>query len=146
MHYSMIFKVVFTRKKRSYVLMHNNSVRFVTGCVFGPLHQRVSDYYHFHWINASIWYPIQAHARAVETARSVSNITVSFFKTLDMHASKLTQIVEEAQTVNDQKLSELEEKFEVVPVLYSTVWIMIKGFLSVVLSTLLKKINVGVCC
>jgi hypothetical protein len=63
-----------------------------------------------------------------------------------MHASKLTQIVEEAQTVNDQKLSELEEKFEVVPVLYSTVWIMIKGFLSVVLSTLLKKINVGVCC
>jgi kinesin family protein 11 len=38
-----------------------------------------------------------------------------------MHASKLTQIVEEAQTVNDQKLSELEEKFQVVPVLYSTV-------------------------
>ncbi|KAE8038952.1 hypothetical protein FH972_011412 [Carpinus fangiana] len=54
----------------------------------------------------------EAHARAVETARSVSNITVNFFKTLDIHASKLTQIVEEAQTVNDHKLSELEEKFE----------------------------------
>lgn len=47
-------------------------------------------------------------------ARSVSKVTVDFFKTLDMHASSLTQIVEEAQTVNDQKLSELEEKFEVI--------------------------------
>lgn len=55
----------------------------------------------------------QAHFRAVETARSVSRVTVDFFKTLDMHASKLTQIVEEAQTVNDQKLSEFEKKFEV---------------------------------
>ncbi|EEF29570.1 kinesin-like protein KIN-5D [Ricinus communis] len=54
----------------------------------------------------------EAHSRAVESARSVSKITVNFFKTLDMHASKLTQIVEEAQTVNDQKLSELEKKFE----------------------------------
>lgn len=61
---------------------------------------------------------IQAHARAVETARSVSKITVSFFETLDAHASKLSHIVEEAQTVNDQKLSELEKKFEVVAVLY----------------------------
>lgn len=31
-----------------------------------------------------------------------------------MHASNLTQIVEEAQMVNDHKLSELEKKFEVV--------------------------------
>lgn len=54
----------------------------------------------------------EAHFRAVETARSVSRVTVDFFKTLDMHASKLTQIVEEAQTVNDQKLSEFEKKFE----------------------------------
>ncbi|GMY10722.1 kinesin-like protein KIN-5D [Fagus crenata] len=54
----------------------------------------------------------EAHARAVETARSVSKITVNFFKTLDMHASNLNQIVEEAQTVNDQKLSALEKKFE----------------------------------
>jgi hypothetical protein len=35
-----------------------------------------------------------------------------------MHASNLNQIVEEAQTVNDQKLSELEKKFEVVAVFY----------------------------
>lgn len=54
----------------------------------------------------------EAHSRAVETTRSISKITVNFFKTLDGHASKLTEIVEEAQTVNDQKLSELEKKFE----------------------------------
>ncbi|KAF2300458.1 hypothetical protein GH714_013535 [Hevea brasiliensis] len=54
----------------------------------------------------------EAHSRAVQTARSVSKLTLNFFKTLDMHASNLTQIVEEAQTVNDQKLSELEKKFE----------------------------------
>lgn len=61
----------------------------------------------------------QAHTRAVETARSVSKITVNFFETLDMHATKLNQIVEDAQTVNDQKLSELTKKFEVVNVPYS---------------------------
>ncbi|KAK0606176.1 hypothetical protein LWI29_034875 [Acer saccharum] len=54
----------------------------------------------------------QAHSRAVENVRSVSKITVNFFKTLDSHASNLGQIVEEAQTVNDQKLSEFEKKFE----------------------------------
>lgn len=52
----------------------------------------------------------------METTRSISKITVNFFKTLDGHASKLTEIVEEAQTGNDQKLSELEKKFEVVAV------------------------------
>ncbi|WCJ41148.1 P-loop containing nucleoside triphosphate hydrolases superfamily protein [Euphorbia peplus] len=54
----------------------------------------------------------EAHSRAVDTARSVSKITVNFFKSLDMHASNLTEIVQEAQTVNDEKLSELEKKFE----------------------------------
>ncbi|GFZ17960.1 P-loop containing nucleoside triphosphate hydrolases superfamily protein [Actinidia rufa] len=54
----------------------------------------------------------EAHSRAVATTRSISQITVNFFKTLDMHASKLSEIVEEAQTFNDQKLSELEKKFE----------------------------------
>lgn len=61
-------------------------------------------------------YDIQAHSRAVETTRSISQITVNFFKTLDGHASMLGQIVEEAQTCNDQKLSELEKKFEVTKV------------------------------
>lgn len=56
---------------------------------------------------------MQAHVRAVETARSISKITVDFFSTLDMHASNVTQIVDEAKCVNDQKLSELEKKFEV---------------------------------
>ncbi|XP_010253418.1 PREDICTED: kinesin-like protein KIN-5D isoform X2 [Nelumbo nucifera] len=54
----------------------------------------------------------EGHSRTVETTRSISKITVNFFKTLDMHASKLTQIVEEAQTIHDQKLCELEKKFE----------------------------------
>jgi kinesin family protein 11 len=56
---------------------------------------------------------MQAHVRAVETTRAVSKITMNFFETIDRHASSLTQIVEETQVVNDQKLSELEKKFEV---------------------------------
>lgn len=62
-------------------------------------------------------YYLQAHSRAVDTARSVSKVTVEFFKTLDTHATKLTGIVEEAQTVNHKKLSEFENKFEVILVL-----------------------------
>ncbi|XP_010259969.1 PREDICTED: kinesin-like protein KIN-5D [Nelumbo nucifera] len=54
----------------------------------------------------------EGHFRTVEATRSISKITVNFFKTLDMHASKLTQIVEEAQTVDNKKLCELEKKFE----------------------------------
>ncbi|XP_047969610.1 kinesin-like protein KIN-5D [Salvia hispanica] len=54
----------------------------------------------------------EAHSRAVETTRSISQITVNFFRTLDGHASMLGQIFKEAQTNNDQKLSELEKKFE----------------------------------
>lgn len=57
---------------------------------------------------------MQAHNRAVETSRSISNITTNFFATLDMHATKLTQIIEEGQTANEQKLSDLERKFEVM--------------------------------
>ncbi|XP_052185435.1 kinesin-like protein KIN-5D [Diospyros lotus] len=54
----------------------------------------------------------EAHHRAVETTRSMSQITVNFFKTLDMHTTKLSNIVADAQAVNNQKLSELEQKFE----------------------------------
>lgn len=61
---------------------------------------------------------MQAHSRAMETTQSISEITVAFFNTLDTHASNLGQIVEEAQTDNDQKLSELEKKFEVVKLFY----------------------------
>ncbi|CAK9170199.1 unnamed protein product [Ilex paraguariensis] len=53
-----------------------------------------------------------AHSRAVASTRLISQITIKFFKTLDMHVSNLSQIVEAAQTVNDHKLSELEKKFE----------------------------------
>ncbi|CAF2074717.1 hypothetical protein Bca4012_089304 [Brassica carinata] len=54
----------------------------------------------------------KAHSQAVDSARSVSKVTVEFFKTLDTHATKLTGIVEEAQAVNHRKLSEFENKFE----------------------------------
>ncbi|KAL8496794.1 hypothetical protein ACS0TY_020464 [Phlomoides rotata] len=54
----------------------------------------------------------EADSRAIETTRSISRITVNFFKNLDGHTSKIGQIVEEAQTIDDQKLSELEKKFE----------------------------------
>lgn len=59
---------------------------------------------------------MQAHARAVENTRAVSKITVNFFETLHMHASNLIQIVEESQCTNDQKLDELQKKFEVTEV------------------------------
>lgn len=54
----------------------------------------------------------EGYSRAVETTRSISRITVNFFQTLDVHASKLSQIVEESQTANDQKLCDLEQKYE----------------------------------
>ncbi|KAK9123696.1 hypothetical protein Sjap_013298 [Stephania japonica] len=54
----------------------------------------------------------EGHSRAVETTRCISKITVNFFKTVDVHASKLSEIVEEAQNVHDKKLSDLEKKYE----------------------------------
>ncbi|KAK9157985.1 hypothetical protein Scep_004559 [Stephania cephalantha] len=54
----------------------------------------------------------KGHFRAVETARSISKITVNFFKTVDVHAFKLSEIVEEAQSVHDKKLTDLEKKYE----------------------------------
>ncbi|XP_072974724.1 kinesin-like protein KIN-5A [Typha angustifolia] len=50
--------------------------------------------------------------RAVETTRSISTVTMNFFLTSDSHASKLSKILEESQTVHDQQLSQLEKKFE----------------------------------
>lgn len=57
----------------------------------------------------------------MDTARSISKVTLNFFNTLDAHASKLTCIVEESQTVNEQKLSDLERKFEVILFVFLTV-------------------------
>ncbi|RWR95516.1 kinesin-like protein KIN-5D [Cinnamomum micranthum f. kanehirae] len=54
----------------------------------------------------------EGHFRAVETTRSISKITVNFFTTLDTHGSNLGRIVEETHTLHDQKLCELEKKFE----------------------------------
>lgn len=49
----------------------------------------------------------------MEASRSISKVTTNFFHTLDVHASKLSTILEETQTVQDQQLCDLEKKFEV---------------------------------
>lgn len=53
------------------------------------------------------------HSRSMESAKSVSTVMVDFFKTLDTHATKLTTLAEDAQNVNEQKLSAFTKKFEV---------------------------------
>ncbi|XP_020277289.1 kinesin-like protein KIN-5A [Asparagus officinalis] len=52
------------------------------------------------------------HLRTVETTRSISKMTTSFFQTLDVHASKVSKIMEESQNLQEQQLCELEIKFE----------------------------------
>ncbi|KAG2624267.1 hypothetical protein PVAP13_3KG119900 [Panicum virgatum] len=54
----------------------------------------------------------EGHLRAVEASRSISKITAGFFHSLDVHASKLTNILEDTQSVQDQQLVDLEKKFE----------------------------------
>nr|CAB3463738.1 unnamed protein product [Digitaria exilis] len=54
----------------------------------------------------------EGHLRAVEASRSISKITAGFFHSLDVHASKLTSILEDTQCVQDQQLLDLEKKFE----------------------------------
>lgn len=54
----------------------------------------------------------EGHLRAVEASRSISTITAGFFHSLDIHASKLTSILEQTQGVQDQQLLDLEKKFE----------------------------------
>ncbi|GJM94430.1 hypothetical protein PR202_ga11071 [Eleusine coracana subsp. coracana] len=54
----------------------------------------------------------EGHLRAVEASRSISKITAGFFHSLDIHASKLSSILEETQSVQNQQLLDLEKKFE----------------------------------
>ncbi|XP_042459706.1 kinesin-like protein KIN-5A [Zingiber officinale] len=54
----------------------------------------------------------EAHLRAVEATRAISRIASNFFDTLDIHASSLTKIFNESQTMQDKQLLELEKKFE----------------------------------
>ncbi|KAG0495953.1 hypothetical protein HPP92_000644 [Vanilla planifolia] len=54
----------------------------------------------------------ERHLRTVEATRSISNTTVCFFQTLDIHVSSLSKILEETQAAQYQQLSELERKFE----------------------------------
>lgn len=54
----------------------------------------------------------EGHLRTVEATRSISNTTIDFFDTLDIHVSKLSKILEQTQASQYQQLSELERKFE----------------------------------
>lgn len=91
--------------------MHNNSGRLVSLLPFYFVCKLVMS--NMTLLVLMLTSLIQAHSRAMETTRSISQITVNFFNTLDTHATNLSQIVKEAQTDNDQKLFELEKKFEV---------------------------------
>lgn len=59
------------------------------------------------------------HSRSMESAKSVSEVMLDFFKTLDTHAAKLTKLADDAQNVNEQKLSAFTKKFEVGFLLFS---------------------------
>ncbi|KAJ3680847.1 hypothetical protein LUZ60_015336 [Juncus effusus] len=55
------------------------------------------------------------HARilsSVEATRSISNVTNSFFEALNAQNSKLSLLLEDSQTLNNEKLLQLEKKFE----------------------------------
>ncbi|KAM7468134.1 hypothetical protein LguiB_015696 [Lonicera macranthoides] len=50
--------------------------------------------------------------RTYETTQLISRVAVNFFKTINTYVSKVTQMVEEAQRINKQKLYALEKKYE----------------------------------
>lgn len=54
----------------------------------------------------------EAIQRTIESTRVISKVNTDFFATLESHASKLSQFVEEMQIVHDKKLEDLERKFE----------------------------------
>ncbi|KAJ4772770.1 Kinesin-like protein KIN-5A [Rhynchospora pubera] len=54
----------------------------------------------------------QGYLRAVEATRGISGITSSFFDSLDVHASNLSSILDESQTMQNSQLLDLEKKFE----------------------------------
>lgn len=63
-------------------------------------------------LNAFAQLQREGHLRTVEAAHSISNTTITFFHTLDVHVSKLNKILEDTQTSQYQELNELEKKFQ----------------------------------
>ncbi|PKA49035.1 125 kDa kinesin-related protein [Apostasia shenzhenica] len=63
-------------------------------------------------LNAFAQQQREGNLRTVETTRLISNTTMSFFQTLDVHVLKLSKILEETQAAQYLQLSELEKKFE----------------------------------
>ncbi|CAL5388085.1 unnamed protein product [Camellia sinensis] len=54
----------------------------------------------------------EAHSRTLQMTQSISSTILNFFESLSLHFSKLTLLMEEACTVNDQELHALEKKLE----------------------------------
>ncbi|PSR98217.1 Kinesin-like protein [Actinidia chinensis var. chinensis] len=54
----------------------------------------------------------EAQTRTLQTTQSISRIMLSFFKSLSINFSRLTLLMEEAQTINIQELRALEKKLE----------------------------------
>ncbi|KAD3337468.1 hypothetical protein E3N88_32988 [Mikania micrantha] len=54
----------------------------------------------------------ESQLRAYQTTQSASSVTVNFFKSLSKDIFIVIQMVEEARTIYDQKLSEFQKKFE----------------------------------
>ncbi|KAJ0987711.1 hypothetical protein J5N97_006067 [Dioscorea zingiberensis] len=54
----------------------------------------------------------EAHLRAMTATQSISKLNSDFFNTLDTLVSKISENLEETQTVQDQKFVEFEKKFE----------------------------------
>ncbi|KAI8013903.1 Kinesin-like protein KIN-5A [Camellia lanceoleosa] len=54
----------------------------------------------------------EVHSRTLQMTRLISSTILNFFDSLSLDFSKLTLLMEEARTVNDQELYALEKKFK----------------------------------
>ncbi|PKA63284.1 125 kDa kinesin-related protein [Apostasia shenzhenica] len=54
----------------------------------------------------------EGKVRAVEATRSISMIATSFFQVLDVHSSKMDNMLKESGKIQNEQLYELEKKFE----------------------------------
>ncbi|KAK8939766.1 125 kDa kinesin-related protein [Platanthera guangdongensis] len=54
----------------------------------------------------------EGHLRTVEATRSISKISTNFFHNLNVHSDRLSKIMEESKTIQNQKLHDLQKNFE----------------------------------
>ncbi|KAK8914324.1 125 kDa kinesin-related protein [Platanthera zijinensis] len=71
---------------------------------FGKLNSQISTH--------SSEFENQGHLRTVEATRSISKISTNFFHNLNVHSDRLSKIMEESKTIQNQKLHDLQKNFE----------------------------------